>query len=174
MNAPMPNYTEDIDNEYIIIEKRMIDVLEDVTTDEDERIMMEAIISGIERIAADTIRDNKNEDQVQFYHSIQYTGEPFNLITMLGQTLFSVSDWTLNDLDPMSILHTNKGIERCAFRLPLQRSDYATGEINLPIMLSRWTINDLADLNILFPLYGNDEGTIRVLGKQYTSYNTAI
>lgn len=128
-----------------------------------------------------TIRDNKNEDQVQFYHSIQYAGEPFNLITMVGETLLSVSDWTLNDLGHMSILHTNKDVERCTFRLPLQRSDYANGNINLPIvlghttlMLSRWTINDLADLNILFPLYGNDEGTLRVLGKQYTSYNTSI
>ena len=59
MDSSMLDNNDDIDNDYIIVIKRMDDILQEVTTSIDERVIYESIISNLEQSAADNINNDK-------------------------------------------------------------------------------------------------------------------
>lgn len=59
MDDSLINNINDADIEYTIVVKKQDDILYDLTDDPKERLIYESIITGIERSAAEAIRDGK-------------------------------------------------------------------------------------------------------------------
>lgn len=82
-----------------------------------------------------TITDPTNEEQVQYWNSIQYINGQIYPIIMVGHTLFVDSLWTINDLEYMTVLYPEEtvlpGTTQTAdglilWRLPCQHFSYNT------------------------------------------------
>lgn len=59
MNDSIQNSINDADAEYEIVVKKADDIISELTDDLKERLIYETIINGIEKHAADSIKDNK-------------------------------------------------------------------------------------------------------------------
>lgn len=71
------------------------------------------------------ITDPTDEEQVQYWHSVQYVNGQLYPITMVGHTLFVDSLWTVNDLQYMTTLYPDEN-ELLLWRLPCQFFGYTT------------------------------------------------
>lgn len=76
-----------------------------------------------------TVRDNDNEDQIQYYHSIQFINQDIFPIVMMGNTFMTNLLWTMQDLQYLSIIEPDEDLDfYTMWRNPLQYASYYCGE----------------------------------------------